>query len=67
MGDEKAANSADAGVKNSLPPSRYGRGWNLAFGLFLYPCGLANIYIVTACPQDIWVSFEVFGLTALAP
>lgn len=28
-------------------------------------CGLANIYIAFWLPQNIWVNFKVFGLTAL--
>lgn len=34
-------------------------------GCFLYPLRLANIYIAFWLPQNIWVNFKVFGLTAL--
>ncbi|MDI8799967.1 septation protein IspZ, partial [Salmonella enterica subsp. enterica serovar Montevideo] len=33
--------------------------------LFFIACGLANIYIAFWLPQNIWVNFKVFGLTAL--
>lgn len=38
---------------------------NLAWALFFIACGLANIYIAFWLPQNIWVNFKVFGLTAL--
>lgn len=37
---------------------------NLAGQSFIL-CGLANIYIAFWLPQNIWVNFKVFGLTAL--
>ncbi len=33
--------------------------------MFFILCGLANIYIAFWLPQNIWVNFKVFGLTAL--
>ena len=38
---------------------------NLAWAVFFILCGLANIYIAFWLPQNIWVNFKVFGLTAL--
>ena len=38
---------------------------NLAWAIFFILCGLANIYIAFWLPQNIWVNFKVFGLTAL--
>ena len=38
---------------------------NIAWALFFILCGLANIYIAFWLPQNIWVNFKVFGLTAL--
>lgn len=38
---------------------------NLAWAVFFILCGLANIYIAFWSPQNIWVNFKVFGLTAL--
>ncbi|ELN93745.1 intracellular septation protein A, partial [Salmonella enterica subsp. enterica serovar Enteritidis str. 22558] len=34
-------------------------------GAVFIACGLANIYIAFWLPQNIWVNFKVFGLTAL--
>ena len=39
--------------------------WKVAWALFFILCGLANIYIAFWLPQNIWVNFKVFGLTAL--
>ncbi len=38
---------------------------SVAWALFFILCGLANIYIAFWLPQNIWVNFKVFGLTAL--
>ncbi len=64
MGDEKAANSADAGKNSTLPQPVWSK-LNLAWAVFFILCGLANIYIAFWLPQNIWVNFKVFGLTAL--
>lgn len=37
---------------------------NLAWALFFIICGVANIYIAFWLPQNVWVNFKVFGLTA---
>ncbi|WP_298775066.1 septation protein A [uncultured Shewanella sp.] len=33
--------------------------------LFFIACGLLNIYVAFSLPQETWVNFKVFGLTAL--
>ncbi|WP_299008755.1 septation protein A [uncultured Shewanella sp.] len=33
--------------------------------LFFIICGLLNIYVAFSLPQETWVNFKVFGLTAL--
>lgn len=38
---------------------------NIAWAIFFIACALANIYVAFWLPQDIWVNFKVFGLTAL--
>ncbi|MGC6386829.1 septation protein A [Ewingella sp. S1.OA.A_B6] len=38
---------------------------NFSWALFFLVCGLANIYVAFWLPQEIWVNFKVFGLTAL--
>ena len=38
---------------------------NLSWAVFFLVCGLLNIYVAFWLPQDIWVNFKVFGLTAL--
>ncbi len=38
---------------------------NLAWALFFIVCGLVNIYVAFWLPQNVWVNFKVFGLTAL--
>ena len=48
----------------SLPQQVWSR-LNLAWAVFFILCGLANIYIAFWLPQNIWVNFKVFGLTAL--
>jgi intracellular septation protein len=37
---------------------------NVAWALFFITCGVANIYIAFWLPQNVWVNFKVFGLTA---
>lgn len=37
---------------------------NVAWALFFIICGVANIYIAFWLPQNVWVNFKVFGLTA---
>lgn len=64
MGDEKAANSAELGKELTLPQPVWSK-LNLAWAVFFILCGLANIYIAFWLPQNIWVNFKVFGLTAL--
>ncbi|PHM28651.1 septation protein A [Xenorhabdus budapestensis] len=38
---------------------------NMAWAIFFIACALANIYVAFWLPQNIWVNFKVFGLTAL--
>lgn len=38
---------------------------NLSWAIFFLLCGLANIYVAFWLPQEVWVNFKVFGLTAL--
>ncbi|CRY70687.1 septation protein A [Yersinia pseudotuberculosis] len=38
---------------------------NLSWAIFFLVCGLLNIYVAFWLPQDIWVNFKVFGLTAM--
>ncbi|ANI29177.1 intracellular septation protein A [Yersinia entomophaga] len=52
------------GKELTLPDSVWSR-LNLAWAMFFLVCGLANIYVAFWLPQDIWVNFKVFGLTAL--
>ena len=63
MGDEKPLIQRMLGKELSLPQQVWSRlnGWAVFFIL----CGLANIYIAFWLPQNIWVNFKVFGLTAL--
>ncbi|KFK94489.1 MULTISPECIES: septation protein A [unclassified Serratia (in: enterobacteria)] len=46
-------------------PDKVWSNLNLAWAVFFLACGLANIYVAFWLPQDIWVNFKVFGLTAL--
>ncbi|OMQ27181.1 septation protein A [Serratia oryzae] len=46
-------------------PDKVWSNLNLAWALFFLACGLANIYVAFWLPQDVWVNFKVFGLTAL--
>ena len=52
------------GKELTLPQQVWSR-LNLAWAVFFILCGLANIYIAFWLPQNIWVNFKVFGLTAL--
>lgn len=52
------------GKELTLPQVVWSR-LNTAWAIFFSLCGLANIYIAFWLPQDIWVNFKVFGLTAL--
>ena len=52
------------GKELTLPQSVWSK-LNLAWAVFFILCGLANIYIAFWLPQNIWVNFKVFGLTAL--
>ncbi|VXC84054.1 putative intracellular septation protein involved in cell division [Enterobacterales bacterium 8AC] len=46
-------------------PDKVWSNLNLAWALFFLACGLANIYVAFWLPQNVWVNFKVFGLTAL--
>lgn len=52
------------GKELTLPQAVWSR-LNVAWALFFILCGLANIYIAFWLPQNVWVNFKVFGLTAL--
>jgi intracellular septation protein len=52
------------GKEITLTPEVWAR-LNIAWALFFIFCGLANIYVAFWLPQNIWVNFKVFGLTAL--
>lgn len=52
------------GKEISLPETAWKR-LNVAWALFFLACGIANIYVAFWLPQNIWVNFKVFGLTAL--
>lgn len=52
------------GKELTLPQEVWSR-LNVAWAVFFILCGLANIYIAFWLPQNIWVNFKVFGLTAL--
>ena len=52
------------GKELTLPQVVWSR-LNTAWAIFFILCSLANIYIAFWLPQDIWVNFKVFGLTAL--
>lgn len=51
------------GKELSLPEHVWAK-LNVAWALFFIICGIANIYIAFWLPQDVWVNFKVFGLTA---
>lgn len=38
---------------------------NLSWAIFFAICALVNIYVAFWQPQDVWVNFKVFGLTAV--
>jgi intracellular septation protein A len=64
MGDEKAIDSTHA--RQRADPAAAGLvASESRWALFFILCGLANIYIAFWLPQNIWVNFKVFGLTAL--
>ncbi len=46
-------------------PNYVWRRLNIAWALFFFICGLANIYVAFWLPQEMWVNFKVFGLTGL--
>ena len=52
------------GKELTLPQAAW-RRLNVAWALFFLAWGLANIYVAFWLPQDFWVNFKVFGLTAL--
>ena len=52
------------GKELTLPASVWSN-LNIAWAVFFILCGLANIYIAFWLPQNIWVNFKVFGLTAM--
>lgn len=64
MGDEKPLIQRMLGKELTLPQPVWSK-LNLARAVFFILCGLANIYIAFWLPQNIWVNFKVFGLTAL--
>ncbi|WP_158784938.1 septation protein A [Pantoea sp. BAV 3049] len=41
------------------------RKLNVAWALFFFACGIANIYVAFWLSQEFWVNFKVFGLTGL--
>ncbi|MCZ5652757.1 septation protein IspZ [Escherichia coli] len=64
MGDEKPLIQRMLGKELTLPQPVWSK-LNLAWAVFFILCGLANIYIAFWLPQNIWVNFKVFDLTAL--
>ncbi len=52
------------GKELTLPDSVWS-SLNLSWALFFLACGLINIYVAFWLPQDVWVNFKVFGLTAM--
>lgn len=52
------------GKELTLPQAAWCR-LNVAWAIFFFACGLANIYVAFWLPQDFWVNFKVFGLTGL--
>lgn len=52
------------GKELTLPDAAW-RRLNVAWALFFFACGLANIYVAFWLPQEVWVNFKVFGLTVL--
>lgn len=51
--------------KELILPDSIWRRLNLAWVAFFLACGTANIYVAFWLPQEVWVNFKVFGLTAL--
>lgn len=64
VGDEEAADPAHAGERTDPAAGCVGAS-EYRLGAIFILCGLANIYIAFWLPQNIWVNFKVFGLTAL--
>lgn len=60
----KTADPAHAGERADAAAAGVVAAQSGTGGIFIL-CGLANIYIAFWLPQDIWVNFKVFGLTAL--
>ncbi|WP_342753606.1 septation protein A [Pantoea sp. MBD-2R] len=52
------------GKELTLPAFAW-RRLNVAWALFFFACGLANIYVAFWLSQEFWVNFKVFGLTGL--
>ncbi len=52
------------GKELTLPAFAW-RRLNIAWALFFFACGLANIYVAFWLSQEFWVNFKVFGLTGL--
>ncbi|GAB2930074.1 septation protein A [Hafnia psychrotolerans] len=52
------------GKELTLPDHVWNR-LNFCWAIFFLVCGLANIYVAFWLPQELWVNFKVFGLTAL--
>ncbi|QHM71164.1 septation protein A [Mixta intestinalis] len=46
-------------------PQPVWRKLNIAWAIFFFACGAANIYVAFWLPQAFWVNFKVFGLTGL--
>lgn len=51
------------GKEVSLPDTIW-RHLNLAWAMFFIICALLNIYVAFWLPENSWVNFKVFGLTA---
>ncbi|WGO82386.1 septation protein A [Arsenophonus apicola] len=45
--------------------NEFWRKLNLSWAIFFAICALVNIYVAFWLPQDVWVNFKVFGLTAV--
>lgn len=52
------------GKEIQLPENAW-RKLNIAWALFFFLCGLANIYVAFWLSQDTWMNFKVFGLSGL--
>lgn len=46
-------------------PSHVWHKLNIAWAIFFAVCAMVNIYVAFWLPQDVWVNFKVFGLTAV--